>query len=348
MYCRLSKDDSGSQTATMRQEKACRAFADLRGWSVRAVYEDVDLSAYQAHVKRPGYEALLKDLAAGRIDGVLVWKLDRLMRRPAEFERFWTVCEAAGAALASATEPIDTSNELGLALVRILVTFAGLESATMSVRQKAKQKEAADAGKPPGGPAPFGHTARMAAVVEPEAELIREAARRIVAGESLNAVVVDWNARQIRTRLGVPFGAATIREMLRSHRLVGDRMLKGVVVATDCWPPILDRVLAAKARAVLADHSRRAPYPTKRYLLTGFLRCGRCGMRMHGRVRHHRLTYGCPERRATGQRLRSVWCTGVPLEGLRPWAGDGPAPPASRPVRTSSPTADRHRTDSCP
>ena len=68
---------------------------------------------------------------------MVVWKLDRLVRRPSEFESFWEACEAAGVALVSATEPVDTSHELGLALVRILVTFASLESATISLRSKA-------------------------------------------------------------------------------------------------------------------------------------------------------------------------------------------------------------------
>ena len=92
VYCRLSKDDTGHQTATERQARACRSFAEVRGWDVSGVYEDVDLSAYRPNVTRPGYEALLRALEAGQLDGVLVWKLDRLVRRSAQFERF---CESA-------------------------------------------------------------------------------------------------------------------------------------------------------------------------------------------------------------------------------------------------------------
>jgi DNA invertase Pin-like site-specific DNA recombinase len=127
IYTRLSSDTPGrQQTATKRQEQACRAFASLREWDVAQVYEDVDLSAYKKGVKRPAYESLLKAIEAHRVSGVVVWKLDRLVRRPAEFERFWASCEEVGAILVSATEPIDTSTDLGVALVRILVSFAGL------------------------------------------------------------------------------------------------------------------------------------------------------------------------------------------------------------------------------
>ncbi len=108
VYTRLSHDPTGGeQTATARQRTACLTFAELRGWEVAHVYEDVELSAFKRGVVRPDYEHMLEAVSTGEVDGVLVWKLDRLMRRPAEFERFWTTCERRGAFLASVTEPID-------------------------------------------------------------------------------------------------------------------------------------------------------------------------------------------------------------------------------------------------
>src|SRR6266508_1831030 len=123
IYARLSQDRDGTQTATARQVADCRALAAAKGWPVAGVYEDTDLTAYR-RVNRPAYERLLAYLEAGEVDGVLVWKLDRLVRHPAEFERFWAVCERRGAILASVHEPVDTSSELGLVIVRILVAFA--------------------------------------------------------------------------------------------------------------------------------------------------------------------------------------------------------------------------------
>ena len=72
----------------------------------------------------------------------------------------WSVCEQANAILASVTEPIDTSSEVGLALVRILVTFAALESATIGVRMRAKHRQLAEQGQPPSTSVkPFGLSA---------------------------------------------------------------------------------------------------------------------------------------------------------------------------------------------
>src|SRR4051812_7087734 len=192
IYTRISQADIETQTATTRQEHACRAFAAQREWHVSAVFEDVDLSAYQPGVVRPAYEAMLEAIRSGRVDGVLVWKLDRLVRRVAEFERFWTVCDEHHTLLASATEPIDTSTDLGLALVRILVALASLESATISLRLKALEAERARRGKPPHGKRPFGLSDGWTDLVPEEAALIREAANRVLAGNSLRQIVLDW------------------------------------------------------------------------------------------------------------------------------------------------------------
>src|SRR5204863_1785232 len=100
IYTRLSRDPDGTQTATARQEAACRTFAELREWEVADVYEDVDVSAFR-DVERPAYERLLQVVTRRQVDTVLVWKLDRLARRPSDFERFWSLCETHGVALAS-------------------------------------------------------------------------------------------------------------------------------------------------------------------------------------------------------------------------------------------------------
>jgi hypothetical protein len=69
-------------------------------------------------IKGPTYESLTR-----RVSGIAVWKLDRLVRRPAEFERYWASGEEVGAILISATEPIDTSTDLDVTLVRIPCQF---------------------------------------------------------------------------------------------------------------------------------------------------------------------------------------------------------------------------------
>src|SRR5205807_9617457 len=119
-----------------------------------------------------------------------------------DFERFWASCESAGVSLASVTEPIDTSNELGLAIVRILVTFAGLESSTKSLRLKSAALAAALAGQRHSGRRAYGFSAGGSTVVPEEAAVIREAATRVLNGESLASVARDLGVRGIRGESG--------------------------------------------------------------------------------------------------------------------------------------------------
>ena len=288
VYARLSMDRDGTQTATARQIADARTLAELRGWDIVAVYEDVDLSAYKKGVVRPEYERMLEDLADGEIDGVIVWKLDRLVRRAAEFERFWKVCEDAGAILASVNEPVDTSTDIGMVVVRVLVAFAQLEGATMSLRIRRAAQEAAERGEPTlGGDRPFGLTKDRRTIVPEEAELIREAAQRVLAGESLRGLVREWYGRGIRGTRGKAFSTTTLRYMLIAGRIAGYRDHHGVMVGKGAYPAIIDRDSEDRLRAILLDPSRQKYNGTtaRRYLLTGLVRCGTCGYVMVARPR---------------------------------------------------------------
>lgn len=278
IYTRLSSDRTGQQTATARQEEACRKFADLKDWAVGEVFEDVDVSAYQKGVVRPGYDALLRALADGRCDGVVVWKLDRLVRRPVEFERFWDVCESRGGFLASAMEPIDSSTDLGLALVRILVAFASLESATSSARIRAKSRELAEAGRPWGARG-YGHTEDRQGVIAHEAKAIRFMAREIARGIPASAVTAELQRRSWRSPKGRNWAPGSVARLLRQPRLVGDRSHHGQVVVKGCFAPILDRTTWAKVQLRLESRPGRSQR-NRPELLVGLLWCGRCGGRL--------------------------------------------------------------------
>ena len=273
-------DDTGTQTTTRRQERACREYCAARGWEVAAVFEDVDYSAYRGELRRPAFEAMCRAVGDGEVAGVLVWKLDRLVRRARDFERFWAVCEKAGVSLASVTEPIDTSTDLGLGLVRILVTFAGLESATKSVRLRSRARELAELGEPArGGRRVFGYTADWSAVVPAEAAMVIEGAERVLAGETPTAIAQDWNRQGLATATGATWATGTVRGLLIARRFVGERTYKGTVVAPGRWPAVLDADTGRRLRARLDDPGRTRLY-RQRYLLSGLVECGRCGRHM--------------------------------------------------------------------
>lgn len=128
----------------------------------------------------------------------------------------------------------------------------------------------------------FGHTADRSQVVEMEAAAIREAAGRVLDGETLSAVVRDWNRRGQTTANGGPWRVNSLSTLLVQTRLVA-------------FPQIIDEETHERLVALHASRSKGPRRATRRYLLTGLLRCWRCGGTMRGMPRAHRADlYVCP------------------------------------------------------
>lgn len=301
IYARLSRDPEGDKAAIARQLRDCRAYAQAKGWTVAQPFTDRDLSAFREDVERPEYEAMLEAIKAGDIDGVIVWKLDRLVRSPREFERFWKVCEDAGATLASVNDPVDTSSELGMVVTRMLVGFARMESVNISTRTKSAQADRADEGRHHGGgQRPYGWRrvkqadGPMAIEIEPEeAEHIREAVDAVLAGTSMRSLAAAWDERGIRSPNGRAWSGGTIRSMLLSPRLVGKRIHNGEVAGGGQMPVIVDPAKHAELVALLTDPSRSSGRRGQHYLLAGCIRCS-CGAPMRTHVlRNNYRRYRC-------------------------------------------------------
>ncbi|HEV2760819.1 MAG TPA: recombinase zinc beta ribbon domain-containing protein [Acidimicrobiales bacterium] len=128
----------------------------------------------------------------------------------------------------------------------------------------------------------FGHTADRSQVIEEEAAAIREAAGRVLSGETLSAVVQDWNRRGLTTANGGPWRVNSLSSLLVQTRLVAA-------------PQILDEETHGRLVALHASRGKGPRRATRRYLLTGLLRCWRCGGTMRGMPRVHGADlYVCP------------------------------------------------------
>jgi site-specific DNA recombinase len=294
IYTRISLDRTGDQTSTVRQEADCHKFADMRGWTIAEVYEDVDVSAYSEKVKRPRFEQLLEDLDAGLVDGVLVWKLDRLARRPKDFLRVHEICQRRDAILASYNEQFDTSTAMGKFAVQMMVLIAELESATISMRVKSAHEHHLAEGKWMGyGRRPFGLATRGDGTTlnEEEAELIREAAGRVLAGEGLRSIATDWNRRGVKTTAGNAWRATSVRNVLTGGWLV----------------QILDEATLSGLRATLRDPERVHDRLVEAHLLTGLVTCGECGSRLYSKTHQGRRRYACTRQPGT------AYCGGLAI-----------------------------------
>lgn len=314
VYTRLSQDPDGMQTATARQEADGRALCEQRGWVVERVFEDAGISAYK-QVRRPSFEEMLS-VAAGRV--VVCWRVDRLARAARDWGRLLALVDDHGTRIVGVADGVDTSTSGGRLTLGILAEVARNESATTSARIRRKHREIAEAGRwSGGGTRPFGVTPDRRSVDEGEAELIREAARRVLAGEALRAICIDWKSRGVVTPTGRPFIQAPLARLLQQARLAGAREHAGVWVATGEIPVILDEATVRQLRAVLRDPARRTTSSAVRVnLLPGFVFCGRCDARMLGRPRTDGVRrYLCPADTGRGG-CNGCAILAVPLEEL--------------------------------
>lgn len=276
IYVRISSDAAGEGLGVARQEADCRELVARKGWQIADVYRDNDVSAFSGR-RRPAYQAMLQAVKDGDVDVVVAWHPDRLHRSVRDLEDFIDLLDATGALVVTCTAgDLDLATPEGRLVARIVGSVARKESEDKSRRIRRKHLELAEAGRRNGGRA-FGYDGN-----EPhptEAPLVLEATARVLAGESLWAIINDWTDRGVPTVRGAPWSTTALRTVLMSERIAGLRVHHGQIVGEAEWPAILDRDTWESLRAVLVTRTsnRRRLTPARSYLLTGGLaRCGAC------------------------------------------------------------------------
>lgn len=329
VYARISDDTAGDALGVKRQEDDSRALAKLRGWEVAKAYIDNSVSAYKRK-PRPEFEAMLTDLAAGSLGGIVVYDLDRLMRRPSDLERLLEIYDERPALrFATVTGEIDLSTSDGRTMARVLVAFANKSSADAGRRIKRKHLELALNGVPVGGTRPFGWLADKRTLDPTEAPIVREAADRLLAGsDTFSGIVRDWNERGLRTTRGNPWQRQTVRLMLLSPRMAGFRVHQEEIMRDEAGEPVTanDPIISPEEHERLigmyGKPLRNKPgnggtrAGARKYLLSGTVRCGVCGTKLVGNAQKGRpqYLYRCPPVTAGG--CGKVGVSGVSLDEL--------------------------------
>lgn len=273
----MSQDRTGAGLGIDRQVEECRALAERLGWDVAVVHQDNDISAYSGK-PRPGYEALIADLESGRVSGVLAWHTDRLHRSPAELERYITTCDPRGVPTHTVQAGhLDLSTPSGRLVARNLGAAARYESEHKAQRVTAARRQAALAGRWPGGKRAYGFTLTGEVIPEEAAE-VRRLVDELLAGTSLRYLVRDMNEREVHTAGGARrWSSKTLRDLLSRPRLAGLSVHQGEIVGRGQWDPIVPEDRWRALMSMLSDPDRRtSPGAAVRWLGSGLYRCGIC------------------------------------------------------------------------
>ncbi|MGW5239916.1 recombinase family protein [Monashia sp. NPDC004114] len=328
LYLRLSvsKDDSTSLTV---QEKDLRARAAAEGWEVTHVIREDGLSG----AKNAESTARALDLIRrGHADVLLVWKFDRWSRAgiPALGELVRTLREVPSARFVALKDAIDSAMPFWEVIAAVLATIAEQERENVRARVRASIAERVSVGRYTGGTVAYGYTSaphpsgvgRTLVLDDEEAPMVREAAERVLSGESVYTVVRDFNDRAIPTRRPVRKSGpragqrttwtvqalaqiltsdAALGRVTHSGRLVRDQQTGEPLQA---WPALLEveDVHRLRARLQYAEKKVRADGKRTRRarssrLLAGLATCGACGMPLYARSNGQgTVSYGCSAR----------------------------------------------------
>lgn len=346
LYARISLDKTGEEIGITRQLHDIRALAKAKGYEVVEEITENNISAAK-DLHRPGYEKVKELVRSGAVDHVVVWQTSRLVRsRKDRAEVINTFGKHIVDVIAVKGPSLDLRSAYGRGMADLMTAFDSMEGEVKAERVSAAIADLARRGKS-WGYVPYGwdrvgkgiHARQV--VNDDEAAIVRELVQRLVAGESLNELYRDMNARdepapayaqwmkippELREQREAKgrkpptrrWAKSTVRTLVIRDANAGIRRYRkrdngGTEMPGD-WEPIVERAKHDRVVALLSAPGRRShsgPRPgARRHLLTnGIGKCGVCGdilrvARRSGRRGNGDIIYLCNGPRGCTGRLK--------------------------------------------
>ena len=268
VYTRVSTDQGLEQdfNSLHAQYEASQAYIKSQahaGWTlIRSKYDDGGFSG--GNTDRPALQKLLEDVRCGKVDIIVVYKVDRLTRSLADFAKLVELFDQNGVSFVSVTQQFNTTTSMGRLTLNVLLSFAQFEREVTSERIRDKIAASKRKGLWVGGMVPLGYDARDRKIVvnEAEAETVRTIFRRYLALGSINLLLADLREGGIVTKSrtlktgavvgGIPFSRGPIAHLLRNRFYVGEVVFKGETMPGE-QTPIVDRDLFDAVQAKLTE-----------------------------------------------------------------------------------------------
>ncbi|VXB26031.1 Recombinase [Arthrobacter sp. 9V] len=302
IYTRVSVDRTANARSVTSQEQECRAEVERRGWQASAIYTDNDRSASRfAKKNRPHFDQLMVDIAAKKFDVVVTWEASRATRDLEVYVALRAVCRAAGVQWSYSGKLYDLTRPDDAFSTGLDALISERESDQTRERIMRAMRQTAATGKPH-GKIPYGYAREydnstgvlIRQYPHPEeAPVVREAAKRVLAGESMRKIAQDLKSRGLMSQTQA-WAPARLTELLKSPTLAGYRVYQGKIIGDAAWEPVIDRETFHALQGILGDPSRskqRGSAPAQ--LLTGIATCGVCDGSMVRRHTRGKDQYQC-------------------------------------------------------
>ena len=266
------------------QRESCEAYIKSQaheGW--RLIPDRYDDGAFSgASLERPALQQLLADVRSGRVDIIVVYKIDRLTRALADFAKLVELFDQHVVTFVSVTQQFSTTTSMGRLTLNVLLSFAQFEREVIGERVRDKIAASKAKGLWMGGRAPLGYIniGKKLVIVPEEAETVRIIFQRYLKHGSIGRLAEDLHRSGIRSRprpytadnahAGVRYGVGHLATLLKNRAYAGEVFYRGVVYPGE-HEPVVDRAVFENVQATLAASAvdRQLRLKTSSSILTG-------------------------------------------------------------------------------
>jgi site-specific DNA recombinase len=268
VYTRKSSEEGLEQefNSLDAQREACEAYVASQkpeGWVlVPDRYDDGGISG--ATLERPALKRLLADIEAGRIDIVVVYKIDRLSRALMDFSKLVEVFDRNNVTFVSVTQSFNTTTSMGRLTLNILLSFAQFEREVIGERIRDKFAASRKKGMWMGGFVPLGYDVkdRKLVVNEAEANTVRTIFERFVKLGSATVLVRELRVEGVTGKQGKLVDKGYVYKLLNNRVYVGDAVHKGTAYPGE-QQAIVDRALWDRVHGILRESPRERAAHTR-------------------------------------------------------------------------------------
>lgn len=271
IYTRKSTEDGLEQdfNSLDAQREACAAYIlsqTHEGWEgTSELYDDGGFSG--GSMERPGLKQLLQDVVAGKVDVIVVYKVDRLTRSLADFAKIVEILDENDASFVSVTQSFNTTTSMGRLTLNVLLSFAQFEREVTGERIRDKIAASKKKGIWMGGPVPVGYDLgdRKLVVNNQEAETVRHLFGRYVELRSVPQLVDELSAQGYRTKIrqykdgrqrgGVAFRTGALSQLLKNPIYTGKVRHKDAIYDGE-HEAIIDQALFDEVQNIFAANRK--------------------------------------------------------------------------------------------
>ena len=261
-YTRKSSEEGLEQefNSLDAQREACEAYiASQRaeGWTLVPDYYD-DGGVSGGTLERPALKRLLADIESGRVDVVVVYKIDRLSRSLMDFARLVEVFDRHHVTFVSVTQSFNTTTSMGRLTLNVLLSFAQFEREVIGERIRDKVAASRKKGIWMGGWAPLGYDVkdRKLIINETEAKLVRSIFKRFAEFKSGTNLVRELTREKAHNKYGKLIDKGYLYRVLNNRVYIGDAVHKGTAHPGE-HEAIIDRKLWDAVHEVMQESPRK-------------------------------------------------------------------------------------------